>query len=253
MNRITFICLIFSFLFNFGASIVIRKPVKGTAFPVGVDIPVKFCPEPGITTIDTISLIAVNHPTQTIGVNIAVQPGTKCITYKFHPSQNLAVSPSTYFEIVAHGINGQVKALSATFTVGKPGFGLIITHPVTDTSIQCGHKLKIRWKGPLKLYRGLTFTKFYLSEAGVTNFLFAPPAGNLPVAITPGEKTVYVPFGLKSGSVVELLRNGKVEQYRSDNLGSVVPSNARLYENEYYLTEYDLKDAVFAITYYSFI
>ncbi|CAG8533225.1 11289_t:CDS:2 [Paraglomus occultum] len=175
------------------------------------------CPERGVTAIDSISLASELPFFDTIPVNILVQPG-KCITYKFHPSTPPPISPSYVFQVRGQGVNGPIFAASATFTIGNPGFGLIITKPVTDTNAHCGGKLKIRWKDPFKLYDGLTFTEFTLVEAGVRFIPFSPPPVNVPVSA--GEKTVRIPLGLKNEHSyhveVRLVRNNNHEVYASD-------------------------------------
>ncbi|CAG8586435.1 10016_t:CDS:2, partial [Paraglomus occultum] len=219
MNRITIICLILSFLFYFGASsptepsIVIRKPVKGNVFSADKDIPVKICPGLGVTKIGSIALVgSFNGFFDPQTVNIAVQPG-KCITFKFHPSKPPSIAPY-FFEITfVEGVTTNL-AVSATFTLGRPKVGLIITHPVTDTIAHCGGTLKIKWKDPFKLYGGLTFSVFSLFEASQGGFIpILPPAVSVPVSA--GKKTVKIPLGLKNehnyNVVVFVVRNSLTE------------------------------------------
>ncbi|CAG8473884.1 11827_t:CDS:2 [Paraglomus brasilianum] len=198
MNRIAIAYLIFSFLFNFGASsitvpsLVVRSPVHGNDFGVGEDIPYEVCPGPGITSIDSIALISND---------------------RFH------ILEITILSITVQPANNQLLASSASFSVGSPGFGLILTLPGTNKNAHCGGKLRVKWKDPFKLYQGLTFLEFNLVEFVASVIQFSPPAVSVPVSA--GERTVRIPRGLKNhhnyNVAVRVVRNGVTEQYYSDN------------------------------------
>ncbi|CAG8565953.1 10373_t:CDS:2, partial [Paraglomus occultum] len=186
---------------------------RGETVRVGHDIPIKVCPEPGLQLLERIILIKNDQNLEQKDVNIALNG--ECITYKYRPANLL--EPAPYYAI-GFAVGNHILSNSATFNVGHPKFGLIITLPGTNKNAHCGGKLRIKWKDPFKAYTD-TFAEVALVNRALT-IQFEPPAANVPVSN--GEITVGIPQGLNNehnyNVAIRVARNGgEIEHYYSDN------------------------------------
>ncbi|CAG8551342.1 4017_t:CDS:2, partial [Acaulospora morrowiae] len=168
----------------------IIKPDAGSKYKAGDKITITFCSDPSFTKIDNITLYnGYFSSVQTFELNVTLAPKKPCHSLTYKLSKNLKPDAQYNIAIIT---DDKFVASSATFFIGNPKFGLVITSPDCNVKAQCGKSIAVKWENPFNLYKGLKFDVFFLSVSGGEGFSeFAPAANDVPVS--PGYKTVTIP------------------------------------------------------------
>ncbi|CAG8584678.1 4565_t:CDS:2 [Diversispora eburnea] len=204
---LTAIFLVISFVSAAPASkipgIAITSPVSGDRYSSGCKITVSFCVDCSITYIDEINLnkFAPGNKVAILATGINLNEGKQC--YSFDYTLPTGLNPEPRYLI---GIGSNYLALSGSFSIGNPGFGLIVTKPNVLQNKKCGGKLTVKWIDPYNLYQDLTLNVFLNGYPSLIAF-------SQNVLVSKGEVTATIPTGLQNNKaynaviVVDRLNN----------------------------------------------
>ncbi|CAG8717395.1 11110_t:CDS:2, partial [Acaulospora morrowiae] len=122
----------------------IIKPEAGSKYKAGDPITITFCSDPCFTKIDNISLYdGYFFSAQTFELNVTLAPIKPCYSLTYKLSKRL--KPDAQYNIAVIS-DDKFVASSATFFIGNPKFGLVITSPDCNVKAQCGKSLDVRWE-----------------------------------------------------------------------------------------------------------